>query len=60
MVLDQKGQYASQWEVIRSLVPKIGCPSEATRIWVQRAAVDLGCRPGISSDDRKRLTESER
>lgn len=35
MVFDQRGQYAPQWEAIRSIAEKIGCSAEALRNWVR-------------------------
>ena len=60
MVLDQRDQYASQWEAIRSIAAKIGCSSEALRKWVERAAIDSGRKPGVTTDERKRVAELER
>ena len=60
MVLDQRDQYASQWEAIRSIAAKIGCSSEALRKWVQRSAIDSGRKPGVTTDERKRVAELER
>ncbi len=31
MVLEHEGQYASQWEAIRSIAEKIGCSAESLR-----------------------------
>ena len=44
MVLDQQGQYASQWEAMRSISSKIGCTAETLRLWVRQAEVDTGRR----------------
>ena len=60
MVLDQRDQYASQWEAIRSIAAKIGCSSEALRKWVERTAIDSGRKPGVTTDERKRVAELER
>ena len=60
MVLDQRDQYASQWEAIRSIAAKIGCSSESLRKWVQRSAIDSGRKPGVTTDERKRVAELER
>jgi transposase-like protein len=38
----------------------MGCSAEALRNWVQRAEVDAGARPGLTTDDRQRLKELER
>jgi transposase len=60
MVLAQRDQYASQWETIRSIAAKNGCSSEAQHKWIERSAIDSGRKPGITSDERKRIAELER
>ena len=60
MVLDQGGQYASQWEAIRSIAGKMGCSAEALRNWVRQAEVDSGRRGGLTSDERARMKDLER
>jgi len=60
MVLDQQGQYASQWEAMRSISSKIGCTAETLRLWVRQAEVDTGRRGGLSTDEKARMKELER
>lgn len=60
MVLDQRYRYASQWEAIRSIAAKIGRSSEALRKWVQRSTFDSGRKPGVMTDERKRVARLER
>jgi transposase len=60
MVLDQAGQYASQWEAIRSVAGKIGCSAETLRNWVRQTEIDTGKRGGLSTDERARVKELER
>ncbi|CAH6678617.1 hypothetical protein AI2959V1_1256 [Escherichia coli] len=33
MVLENQGEYDSQWAAICSIVPKIGCTPETLRVW---------------------------
>lgn len=59
MFFDQQGQYASQWEAMRSISSKIGCTAETLREWV-RQEVDTGRRGGLSTDEKARVKEPER
>jgi len=45
---------------IRSLAEKFGTSPETLRIWVRRAEVNGGMRPGITSDQHDRIRELER
>jgi transposase len=60
LVLEQEGQYDSQWAAIRSISEKVGCTSETLRKWVRRAERDTGRRPGVTTVDRARIKELER
>jgi len=60
LVLDHRGEYPSQWAAISSIAAKCGMTPETLRKWVRRAEVDAGDRPGLTSDERKRLAELER
>ncbi len=56
MVLDQEIQYPSQWATIRSIALKIGCTAETLRKWVRQAERDAGRRPGLTTEERQRLS----
>ncbi len=60
MVIEHEGDYASQWEAIRSIAEKIGCSPESLRKWLRRTEVDSGSRPGVTSDERARMKDLER
>ena len=60
LVQEHAGEYASQWAAITSIATKCGMTPETLRKWVRRAEVDAGGRPGLTTDERKRLTELER
>jgi transposase len=60
MVLDHQGEHASQWLAIRSIAEKIGCSGETLRNWVRQAERDQGLRPGLTTDERERITALER
>jgi len=46
LVLDQQGEYDSEWETLRN--------------WVRRVEVDTGRRDGVTSDERARIKDLER
>src|SRR3990170_6934448 len=60
LVLEHQGEHASQWAAITSIATKCGMTPETLRKWVRRAEVDVGARPGLTTDERKRLVELER
>ena len=60
LVLEHQGEYATQYEAIRSVAGKIGCSPETLRGWVRQAERDVGHRPGVTTDERARLTALER
>ena len=60
MVQEHASEYPSQWAAIRSIAEKIGCTSEAVRRWVRQTERDQGQRPGLTTDERQRLTQLER
>ena len=60
MVFEHEGEYASQWEAIRSIAAKIGCSGETLRKWVRQTEVDAGRRDGLTSDEQERVKDLER
>lgn len=60
LVLEHQGEYSSQRAAISSIATKCGMTPETLRKWVRRAEVDGGARPGLTSDERRRLAELER
>jgi transposase len=60
MVIENEGDYASQWEAIRSIAEKIGCSPESLRKWLRRTEVDSGSRAGVTSDERARMKHLEK
>ncbi len=60
MVIEHEGDYASQWEAIRSIAEKIGCSPESLRKWLRRTEIDSGSRSGVTSDERARMKDLER
>ena len=52
LVLEQREEYASEFEAIKSIAAKLGIGSaETLRKWVRRAEIDGGTRPGKTSEE---------
>jgi transposase len=61
LVVEQRGQYESEYDAIRSIAAKLGIGSaESLRKWVRQAEVDAGARPGVSSDESVELRRLRR
>ena len=60
MVLEHRGDYASQWSAIVSIASKIGCTGETLRRWVRQAERDQGLRDGTTSEEWARRKALER
>ena len=60
MVLDHRHEYPTEAAAIRSVASKMGMHWDTLKAWVRQSQVDLGQRPGLSTDERERLRELER
>jgi transposase len=60
MVREHRKEYPSEWAAINSIADKLGMQAETLRLWVRRAEVDEGRRPGLASMERQRMQELER
>jgi transposase len=60
IVFEHAHEYPSQWKAIVSVAEKLNINRETLRVWVRRAEVDEGRRPGVTTDERARLAELER
>jgi transposase len=60
MVLEHRGEHASQWAAIMSIAAKIGCNAQTLSNWVKKASVDRSRKAGVTSDERERLNALER
>jgi len=60
MVFEHEDEYPSQWKAICSIAQKLDIHQETLRVWVRRAEVDAGQRPGLTSDERTRMRDLER
>ncbi len=60
LVWEHESEHDSQWAAIRSIAEKIGCTAETLRKWMRQAERDKGLRPGLTTDEKRRLKELER
>ena len=60
MVIEHRGDHASQWAAIVSIAAKIGCTAQTLHNWVRQAERDQGVRGGPTTDDRERMKVLER
>ena len=60
MVEEHREAHASEWAVLQSVAPKLGCTAETLRKWVRQVQRDAGHRPGLTTSERERLQELER
>ena len=56
LVGEQRDQYQSEYEAIRSIATKLGISTpETLRKWVRQAEIDSGRRPGTTSAESAEL-----
>ena len=60
MLVEHRNEYPSQWAAIQSIAAKVGVHKETLRIWVRRAEIDGGQRPGLTTEERERLRQLEK
>lgn len=60
LVLEGRGEHATQWAAILSVAGKIGCSGETLRNWVRQAERDRGLRSGPTSAEGERVRALER
>ena len=60
MVLEHRQDYRSEWATMVGVSSMLGITAETLRKWVRHAEIDAGSRPGLTTDERKRLRELEK
>jgi transposase len=60
IVLDHEGDHASRWAAVVSIATKIGCTPQTLNEWVNKAEVDSGRKPGLTSDMAAKMKALER
>jgi transposase len=60
LVFEHEREYPSQWAAICSIAEKSSLNRETLRTWIRQAERDSGRRPGLTTDERQRLSDLER
>jgi transposase len=60
MVQEAIEQTGERFGVITRVARQLGIGTESLRTWVRQAEVDGGRRPGITTEERRRIAELER
>ncbi len=60
MVQEHQHEYPSQSKAIESIAAKVNINAQTLRNWVNRAEIDTGQRPGITTDERAKIKALER
>lgn len=56
LVVEQRDDYPSEFEAIRSIAGKLGIGSpETLRKWIRRAEIDSGARPGLTTTEHEQV-----
>ena len=60
LVLTSEPEHTSRGAAIPSIATKMGSTSETLRSWLNKMAVDTGAKPGVTSEQSKRMKALER
>ena len=59
LATDAMDKHRSRWAAIEAIATKLGCSPQTLHKWVEQTERDEGRRPGLTTDEKKRLKELE-
>ena len=60
LTMEAMDKHDSRWAAIEAIAKKLGCAAQTLHKWVAQAERDAGKRPGLTTEEKKRLKELER
>ncbi len=60
LVVEHRGEYASEWAVITAVAKRLGMTAETLRKWVRQAQIDSGDVPGTTTEATREIRELKR
>ena len=60
MVEQSIAETGERWGVISRVARQLGVGEQTLRNWVERAEIDAGTRPGVTTEDKERIAELEK
>src|SRR5437016_12852077 len=60
MVQEATAESGERFGVVTRVARQLGVGTESLRNWVKQAEIDGGQRPGVASEERRRIAELER
>jgi transposase len=60
MVRETIAERGDRFGVITDVARKLNVGVESLRNWVKQAEIDAGAKPGVTTDERRRIAELER
>ncbi|AXX28983.1 transposase [Actinosynnema pretiosum subsp. pretiosum] len=60
LVQDHRDEYPSWWAAVSSIAPKFGVTPETPRKWIRQAEVEVGARPGTTTEESAELKRLKR
>ena len=60
LVAEARPEHQTEWAAMTSVAVKLGVSAETVRKWVRRAEVDVGTRPGVTSEESAELKRLRR
>jgi transposase len=60
MVEQSIEETGERWGVVSRVARQLGIGEQTLRNWVERAEIDAGHRPGVTTEDKSRIAELEK